>query len=77
MYEIGFSGKFNLRSWYTCFAVFNCFDMSFRVAVNIDSEELEIRSFFFYVFRFGYTAANVARCICSLCREGAVSEKTA
>lgn len=48
-----------------------------RVAVNIDSEELEIRSFFFYVFRFGYIAANVARCICSLCREGAVSEKTA
>lgn len=48
-----------------------------HVAVNIDSEKLEIRSFFFYVFRLGYTAANVARCICSVRGEGAVSEKTA
>lgn len=48
-----------------------------HVTVNTDSEKLEICSFFFYVFRLGYTAANVARCICSVRGEGAVSEKTA
>ncbi|XP_053994654.1 histone-lysine N-methyltransferase SETMAR-like isoform X2 [Hylaeus volcanicus] len=45
--------------------------------VNMDSERVQIRAFILYEFKLGSKAANLARRICSVCGEGAVSERTA
>lgn len=77
MHAIGFSGKFDLCSWYTCFTVFSCFDISlFNTTINMDSEKLKIYVFLLYQFELGNTTVNVVRRIC-VHEEDAVSKKIA
>lgn len=79
MHAIGFSGKFDLCSWYTCFTVFNRFDISLftlHTTINMNSGKLKIYAFLLYQFELGNTTVNVVRHIC-VHEEDAVGKKIA
>ncbi|KOC69306.1 Histone-lysine N-methyltransferase SETMAR [Habropoda laboriosa] len=47
------------------------------MTLNMDSERLKICPFILYEFKVGSTVANAAKRLCSVCGEGAASERTA